>query len=267
MRTDWTDLPEELRSGIEANTGPVHLVDPAPKGNHADIACTLFTGAGRVFMKAARKLQDRDGPEVMSLRREAAVNPVISEFAPGLRWQAEAGGWLALGFDHVDGRPADFSAGSPDMELLAKTVHNIQNAPCPDVPMLSAGRRWQRFIDDPAPLGGGSLLHTDLNEDNFIITTDGRAYVVDWAFVTRGVAWLELALLIPWLLKAGHSPQAADEWVSQFPTWASAPSADLDAFTVAFAEQWRAAAQTREDPWISQYADLAGRWAKYRLER
>ncbi|MFI0452469.1 phosphotransferase [Actinomadura sp. 6N118] len=266
MRTDWTDLPKELRTQIEAHTGSIDRIVPAPTGNHADIASTLETSDGRVFVKAARKLEDRDGPEVMSLRREAAVNPAVCEYAPRLRWQAETEGWLALGFDHVQGRPADFSAGSPDLEILAKTVHALQSAPCPDVPMLSGGKRWQKFADDPAPFEGVTLLHTDLNEDNFLITDQGRAFVIDWAFVTRGAAWLELALLIPWLIKAGHTPQAADEWVSQFTSWGDAPPADLDMFSAAFAEQWRTASQVRDDAWITRHADLTARWAAYRLK-
>ncbi|WP_067453402.1 phosphotransferase family protein [Actinomadura macra] len=265
MRTDWTDLPEALRSEIEAKTGPIERIVPAAQGNHADIAATLFTSGGPVFIKAARKLEDRDGPEVMSLRREASVNPAVSEFAPRLQWQAETGGWLALGFDHAQGRPADFAPGSPDLEVLAKTINTIQNTPCPDAVRLLVERRWQRFADDVTPLAGSALLHTDLNEDNFIITPDGRAYVVDWAFVSRGTAWLELALLIPWLLKAGHSPQEADAWVRQFPSWGAAPASDIDLFTAAFAEQWRTASQTRADSWVRLHAQLTGRWAGYRL--
>ncbi|GAA0244174.1 hypothetical protein GCM10009527_046110 [Actinomadura nitritigenes] len=267
MRTDWTDLPEDLRNQIAAKTGPIDRIEPAPTGNHADIASTLHTAAGRVFVKAARKLDDQDGPEVTSLRREAAVNPAVPEFAPRLRWQIESGEWLALGFEHVQGRPADFSAGSPDLETLAKTIHAVHQAPCPDAAM-AAERRWQRYVDDPAPLAaGGVLLHTDLNQDNFIITRDGSAYVVDWAFVTRGAPWLELVLLIPWLLKAGHHPQAAEEWAAQFPTWTEAEATDIDTFTAAFARQWRTASQRRQDAWIVRHADLTGRWADYRLKR
>ncbi|NEA29674.1 phosphotransferase [Actinomadura bangladeshensis] len=265
MRTAWTDLPGDLRTQIEAGTGPISRIEPAPTGNHADIAATLHTADGPVFVKAARKLADRDGPEVMSLRREACVNPVVSEFAPRLRWQAEAGEWLALGFDHIQGRPADFAPGSPDLEMLAKTIHAIQNAACPHTLRLLSERRWQRYADDVTPLAGSTLLHTDLNEDNFIITPDGRAYLVDWAFVSRGTAWLELALLIPWLLKAGHSPQAAEQWVSQFPSWTQAPPADIDMFTAAFAQQWRTTSRQRDDSWVRQHAELTCRWATYRL--
>ncbi|MFV2173048.1 hypothetical protein ACFHW2_24815 [Actinomadura sp. LOL_016] len=267
MRTDWTDLPEGLRREIEAETGTIDRVEPAAEGNHADIASTLHTVDGRVFVKVARKLVDGDGPEVMSLRREASVNPAVYEFAPRLRWQVESGEWLALGFEHVEGRPADFSPGSPDLEVLAKTVHAIQDTRCPDAVRMSAERRWQRYADDVTPLAGDALLHTDLNEENIVISPDGRAHVVDWAFVTRGAAWLEPALLMPWLLKAGHDPEAADTWASQFPAWSQAPAADVDMFTAAFAEQWRTAAGKRHDAWVRLHAELTGRWAAHRLRQ
>ncbi|GAA2613809.1 phosphotransferase [Actinomadura fulvescens] len=266
MRTDWSDLPEELRKQIQAQTGPISGIVPAATGNHADIAATLLTSHGRVFVKAARKLADRDGPEVMSLRREAAINPAVAEFAPGLRWTAEAGGWLALGFDYVQGRRADFTPGSPDLEILAKTIHAIHNTPCPDVAMLSAERRWHKYTDNPAMFAGNALIHTDLNEDNLIITGDGRAFVVDWAFVTRGAPWLEQMMLIPWLIGANHTPHQADEWISQFPAWTNAQPAAVDAFTAGFAAQWRNAAQARPEEWITRHADLTSQWAAYRLK-
>ncbi|MFD0902228.1 hypothetical protein [Actinomadura sediminis] len=85
--------------------------------------------------------------------------------------------------------------------------------------------------------------------------------------MSRGTAWLELALLVPWLLKAGHEPRDADEWVSRFPSWSQAPAADIDVFSAAFAEQWRAAAERRDDAWVRLHAELTGRWAAYRLKK
>ncbi|GAA4081718.1 hypothetical protein [Actinomadura miaoliensis] len=267
MRSDWTDLPEQLRHQIEAGTGPITRVVPAPAGNHADIAAMVRTAKGRMFVKAARKLADRDGPEVMSLRREAAVNPHVTEFAPRLLWQAEAGGWLALGFEHVDGRPADFSPGSSDLEILAKTVHALQATPCPDVVRMRVERRWSSVAEDVSPMAGNALLHADLNEDNFLIASGGRAHLVDWAFVSRGAAWVELGLLIPWLLKAGHTPAGAADWIAQFPSWGDAEPADIDLFSEVFAEKWRISAQSNTAEWVALHARLARRWADYRLGR
>ncbi|MFF5265401.1 phosphotransferase [Actinomadura viridis] len=264
MRSDWTDLPEQLRAEIEARTGPITGIDPAPTGNHADIASTLHTPGGRIFVKAARKLPDKDGPEVMSLRREATVNPHVGEFAPRLLWTTEDGGWLALAFEHVDGRHADFTPGSPDLEILAKTVQALQATPCPDVVRMLVERRWQSVADDVSPMAGDALLHTDLNDNNLLITPDGRAYVVDWAFTGRGAAWVELGLLIPWLLKAGHSTAEAEHWVAQFPAWSTAAPAHIDLFSRAFAEKWRQHAERDAADWVTLHASLTRGWAEHR---
>ncbi|GAA0589091.1 phosphotransferase family protein [Actinomadura livida] len=267
MRSDWTDLPDELRAAIEAKTGPISSIEPALTGNHADIASTLHSPVGLTFVKAARKLVDRDGPEVMSLRREAAVNPYVSEFAPRLRWQAEVGEWVALGFQHVTGRRADFAPGSPDLAALAETIRAIQKTPCPDVVRMTVERRWQSIAEDVSPMAGPVLLHTDLNQDNLIITPEGRAYVVDWAFVSRGQAWVELGLLIPWLLKAGHDPREADEWVAQFDSWAGEEPSHIDLFSKVFAEKWRSHSETSSAAWVGEHAALTEQWANYRLGR
>ncbi|QKW37653.1 phosphotransferase [Actinomadura sp. NAK00032] len=201
----------------------------------------------------------------MSLRREAAVNPYVAQFAPRLRFQAEVGDWIVLGFEHVGGRRADFAPGSPDLAVLAKTIPAIQSTPCPDVVRMVVERRWRSVAEDVSPMAGSALLHTDLNEDNLIITPDGRVCVVDWAFVSRGRAWVELGLLIPWLLKAGHSPREADEWVSQFASWGEADGSHIDLFSRVLAEKWRANSKTHSADWVTEHATLTKQWAAYRL--
>ncbi|REE96956.1 phosphotransferase [Thermomonospora umbrina] len=264
MRTAWTDLPEELREGITAHTGRVRAIEPAATGNHADVASTLHTTDGSVFVKAARKAGERDGPEVRSLRWEAAVNPHAREFAPRLLWQVEAGGWLALGFEYVEGRHADYAPGSPDLEVLAKTIEAFQALSCPDLVNRRVERRWEPVTDDVTPMAGNALLHTDLNPANVLIAADGRAYIVDWAFVSRGAPWVEPAILIKWLIRGGHSPRQAEQWVSRFPSWAEVPSAVLDAFAAAHAELWRRRSSDNPAPWAAELAALTRRWADHR---
>lgn len=266
MRSDWTALQPEVLGAIKAHTGPIHQVVPAPAGNHADVAATVHAAAGRVFVKAARKLsEETDGPEVRSLRNEARIVPHVAEFAPRLHWTVEAGGWLVLGFEHVDGRHADYTPGSPDLEILAKTVHALQGARCPDVVRMSVERRWATVAEDVSPMAGGALLHTDVNPENLLITPDGRAVLVDWAHASRGAAWVELGLLIPWLLKAGHAPVEVGNWLSQFPSWAAADATHIDLFSEVFAERWRLRAEDSGCPaWVALHADLTRRWAEYR---
>ncbi|WP_160573760.1 phosphotransferase [Actinomadura physcomitrii] len=131
----------------------------------------------------------------------------------------EAGGWLVLAFEHVQARHADCTPGSRDLDVLAKIIDSLQTHPLPDVlERKRVERRWES-ICYMSPLAGDTLLHADLNPANVLLRDDNTAHVVDWTFTGRGAAFLEMALLIPWLLKAGHTPAEAEHWTSRFAAW------------------------------------------------
>ncbi|MGP4030341.1 phosphotransferase family protein [Actinomadura sp. 3N407] len=265
MRSDWSDLPPEVLDAVKAHTGPIYRVEPAPAGNHADITATVHTMDGRLFVKAARKTApDTDGPEVRSLRWEAAINPHVTEYAPRLHWTVEAGGWLILAFEHVQARHADYTPGSPDLDALTKIIHSLQAHPLPDVlERKRVERRWET-MGDMSALAGNTLLHADLNPANILLGDDGNAYVVDWTFAGRGTAFLEMALLIPWLLKAGHTPVEAERWTSQFPAWTSADPSTIDLFAHVFAAKWQTNLVANSETWALEHAAAARRWVSHR---
>jgi len=264
MRSDWSDLPPEVLAEVEARTGAIHAVEPAPAGNHADIAATVHA-AGRLFIKAARKsAPDEDGAEVRSLRWEAAINPHVTEYAPGLHWTLETGGWLVLAFEHVQARHADYTPGSPDLEVLAKIIDGLQERPLPPVlERKRVERRWEA-MGDVSALAGDTLLHADLNPANVLLGDNGSVFVVDWTFAGRGAAFLEMALLIPWLLKAGHSPAEAERWAARFPAWAAAEPMRIDLFARVFADKWQVNLATNTADWAVEHAASARQWATYR---
>lgn len=109
-----------------------------------------------------------------------------------------------------------------------------------------------------------TLLHCDLNPANLLIADDGTVRVVDWAFVARGPGFIELARLIPWLLKAGHGPAQAEEWVTRFPSWTATDPAHIDVYARAFAGRWRANIETNRARWALEHAEAAQRWADHR---
>lgn len=130
---------------------------------------------------------------------------------------------------------------------------------------LRVERRWATLADDVSAMAGQTLLHTDVNPENLLITPDGRAVLVDWAFASRGAPWMELSLLIPWLLKAGHTPAEADAWLAQFPSWAAADPDHIDLFSELFAQGWGLRVRAPDRPaWIALHADVTRRWAEHR---
>lgn len=266
-RSDWNDLPAAIRDAIERRTGSITGVRSAPGGNHADLAAALGTAGGTVFVKAARKLADRDGPEVRSLRREAVIAPHMTRFVPGLAWETETEGWLALGFIYVPGRAATFVPGSPDLDVLAHVVHVLQATPCPDVVYLRVEQRWAPFADDVSAMAGDALVHTDLNPDNLIIGDDGNVCVVDWALASRGAAWIEAGQLMPWLILAGHSPRQADAWAAQIPSWRHADPDAVNLYSRLAVTFWRRRAAARPAPWMAPYLAAWEGWTAYRTAR
>jgi hypothetical protein len=264
-RCDWSDLPADVREAVQEHTGVVSRAVPAKTGEHSDIAAALHTPSGRVFVKGARTCTE--GPDLWSLRREALINPHVTQYAPRLLWEVEAGGWLMLGFEYVEARHADYTPGSADLPVLAKIVDAFQSMPCPDVVTRRVETHWADFTDDVSPMAGTSMLHMDLNPANLLFTSDDRVYVIDWGFARRGAAWVELATLIQWLTINGHSPQQAEEWVGQFPAWRAVVPAVLDLFADANAARWRSL--TADDPpsWAVTLAEHTQSWAEYRQPR
>lgn len=258
-RCDWSDLPAEVRARVQVCAGVVRNVEPAATGEHSDIASTLHTSRGRVFVKGARI----DGPDARWLRREATINAHVRQYAPRLVWEIEAGGWLLLGFQHVQGRHADFSPGSADLVHLAKVLETCQSMPCPEPVNRRVERRWSNYTDDVSPMSGEAMLHTDINPGNLLVT-DERVYVIDWGWASVGAAWVELALLVQWLIGAGHTPRQAEQWLSAFQSWNQADPAALDMFATANADRWRNLTTEDSPAWARRLAELTRQWANYR---
>jgi len=87
-----------------------------------------------------------------------------------------------LAFTNIPGaRHADYSPGSADLPAVVQVINRLQEIPCPDLPVKRAEQRWGAYVND-ADLGlltGPTLLHTDFNPLNVLMTADG-AWVIDW---------------------------------------------------------------------------------------
>ncbi|MEU8239405.1 phosphotransferase [Actinoplanes missouriensis] len=256
MRIDWTALPEAVTTEIADRVGGTH-VTPATTGDHAEIAATVTGTNCRVFVKAAST-----DFGVRSLRFELRVSEAISgPLSPAVLWHFEADDWLVVGYEHCEGPHADLSPGSPDLGLLGEALTVLGETPAPDVPLFSPKARLG--FEHPT-MGGDTLVHTDLGPANLIVTQRGLR-IVDWAMATKAAPWVELAMLTPWLISAGHTPEQADGWLARHRAWRSADPEVLDYFAMKNAEKWASKSAGSTAAWVHDLAAWTSKWSAYRL--
>jgi Ser/Thr protein kinase RdoA (MazF antagonist) len=133
-----------------------------------------------------------------------------------------------------------------------------------DIEIKDAMDRWADYAP-PGPLhhfGGNTLLHTDFAPDNVLIVGD-RARLIDWAWPTRGAAWIDPGALALRLMDAGHPTEAAVAFASRFPSWQNAEPEALAAFGSATATLWREIAEEDGTPWKRGMAERAASLARF----
>ncbi|AXK34481.1 aminoglycoside phosphotransferase [Streptomyces armeniacus] len=263
MRTDFEDLPAPVLAAVEARTGPILKAEPVSQGFNSEIGAHVSTESGTCFVKGLRA----DHKRVWTQRREAEVNPFLRGIAPALLWRIEEAGWDLLAFESLEGRHADYSPDSPDLPKAAELLRCLGEIGCPDIELRRAEQRMGRYVNHASDLdhfAGQSLLHTDLNNANVLVDAT-TAYLVDWAWATRGAAWLDAGYWVVWLIAAGgHEPAEAEQWAAEVPAWRSAPAAGVTAFAQATANLWEEIAGEDWDPWTARMVNGSRRWAEYR---
>jgi len=251
-------VPSEVRAVIESHTGPVTAAHTASAGLNSEIAVILETDGGRVFVKGRPA-----GRPAVTQRREAAINPYVRHLAPRLLWQANTCGWDLLGFEQVSGRHANYAPGSGHLAVVVTVLCELGTLRCPDQPEIKhAEQRWSAHLDDPDAaelFAGDTLLHTDFNPLNLLIHRD-TARVIDWAWPTRGAAFIDPACWIVRLIAAGHTPHSAQAWARRCPAYATAPANAIALFALASSRMWQEIAQHDPAPWKRHMATAARTW-------
>jgi hypothetical protein len=262
--TDWEQLEEPVRLAIEARTGRVHAARTASAGLNSQLATVLDTDAGTVFVKGLRV----DHPGVVRQGREAMINPFVRTVAPRLLWHDQAAGWDLLAFEHIEGvRHADYRPGSPDLPRVINAMHRLAAIGCPDLPVKQARQRWAAYVNREADLellDGDALLHTDFNPMNVLLGAD-RAWIIDWAWPTRGAAFIDAACFLIRAMAAAHSASQAETLAAKCPGWQQAPSAAIDVFALASTRLYDEIARSDPQPFKQRLAAAAHEWACHRL--
>lgn len=264
MRTDFADLPASVRAEVEEHTGTVRKARTADAGINGAVAAFLDTEDGPVFLKGTRDHY----PEAGGQAREAAVNPYIRGIGPRMLWREKTGGWDLAAFEVIEGaHHANYAPDSPDLPKLAVTLGALAELPCPPVPILGASRRWAPYVDDMRDqrlLSGHYLLHTDPNPTN-VLVTDDRAWLVDWAWATRGAGFIDLGCLLPRLIDAGHSPDEAEAWAEKQPVWQEADPDHITLFAKAVYRMWQDFADRNPaQSWRWPMVQAAATWSAHR---
>ncbi|MFE4371785.1 phosphotransferase [Streptomyces sp. NPDC056835] len=244
-RVPWDDLPAGLRAAIEDKTGAVTASTSVTQGLNCTTAQVITTrGNGPLFLKGVR---DTDLDGAAALRWEEHLNDTVGGISPTIRHAVRVGGWYCLLFVYVDGRNADLSPGSKDLDAVAFTIGRMHRLRTPDICIPPLADRFTGYLmpgEAEALAGGTHLLHTDTNPHNIMISS-GTAYIVDWAMPAVGPEWVDAAYTAVRLMEYGHAPASALAWLRRIPSWRSADPKAVEALVSATCRRWSAVVGAR----------------------
>jgi aminoglycoside phosphotransferase (APT) family kinase protein len=285
-RLEWHFLPPHIRTAVEERLGvPVIEAVNQPAGFTPGVACVLTGSDGRrVFVKAAAGVAQRAFAQAyLAEARILAALPVRVP-APALLWTIEDD-WVVLGIEYVEGRspqrpwsPSDLDrcldalealdlgwAGAPDGLMLRPIAEEFAGFPA----AWDAVRRDEPGLahhDEAAELaarmasvvGGTTLVHTDLRDDNLLIGPDGHVWLCDWNWPALGAAWIDtVCLLIP----AHGDGIDADAVLAERRLTRDVPAEDIDSFLALVAGYYfaqSAQAVPSSSPWLRAHQSWMG---------
>lgn len=223
-RLEWPFLPPNLRAYIERKCGST-VVEAISQtsGFTPGFASVLVCEDGtRHFVKAASVKAQRAFADAYreEARKLIALPPGIS--CPRLLWHLDDD-WVVLGIEYVEARAphrpwtvSDLDAALDALEVAADRLtpppagldlDTAEDDLADLVPMWEhvLATRDLPHLEEAAALaagfadvvGGNTLVHTDIRDDNLLIDTAGTAWICDWNWPVVGAAWFDtLALLI-----------------------------------------------------------------------
>lgn len=269
-RISWENLPDDLKAAIEKRTGRILDARTATAGQNSPVAATVTSDHGRTFVKGMPCGESRSASQA----REIAVAPLVCDLSPHLRWHFEEAGWIVLGYQHVEGRHADYRPGSSDPDALLPLLKALGEIEVTTGlrPFKRAEDRWKSHVDDSEELeifSGTTLQHTDWIPHNVLISPD-RPYLIDWAWPTLGASWMDPAYFLIRLMASGYSAEEAERFAAQVPAFAKAEPAHLDVFAHVNARMWdeiETQSAGHISSWMRGVVAASRDWAKYRSAR
>jgi aminoglycoside phosphotransferase (APT) family kinase protein len=224
-RLEWTHLPPTVRAAIEDRCGsPVTSATSQNSGFTPGFASVLVCEDGsRHFVKAAStKAQRMFANAYREEVRKLAALPDAAP-APRLGWSLDVDDWFVLSTEYVEARAPRRPWREKELRLcvdmLTEAVPVLTPPPAelalphaaeelaewpaswdhlrdarPDLPHLEEAAGLASRYAEVVP--GQTVVHTDVRDDNLLLTTDGRALLCDWNWPMVGAAWLDSLFLL-----------------------------------------------------------------------
>jgi hypothetical protein len=223
QRLEWGHLPPAVRSEIEDRCGSPVVEAVSQGGGFTPGFASVLTCAdgSRHFVKAASTVAQRIF--AASYREEARKLQALPDEvpAPRLLWTMD-GDWMVLGLEYVEARAPHRPWRAAELDRCLDALEEVADrlTPIPDGltldPMEVELADWPAFwdevratrdlahYDEAAALaasyaevvGGETLVHTDVRDDNVLLTADGRALFCDWNWPVVGASWLDSVMLL-----------------------------------------------------------------------
>jgi hypothetical protein len=177
----------------------------------------------RHFVKAAStKAQRMFADAYREEARKLALLPPAAP-APRLLWTAEVEDWFVLSTAYVEARAPRRPWREAELRLCLDTLTaaaGVLTPPPPGMELPSASEEfasWPAFWDhlrETRPelphleeaaglatryveaMAGETVVHTDVRDDNILLTSEGRALLCDWNWPFAGAAWLDSLFLL-----------------------------------------------------------------------
>ena len=251
---EWAHLPPSVRGEIEQRCGaPVTSATSQNGGFTPGFASVLECEDGsRHFVKAAstraqRMFADAYREEARKLAALPAEAP-----APRLLWSLDVDDWFVLSTEYVEARPPRRPWRDDELRLCLDTLTAAAPVLTPPPAGLELPPASEEFAAWPAfwdhlresrpdlahleeaaalaaryveAMAGETVVHTDVRDDNLLLTTDGRALLCDWNWPFVGAAWLDSLFLLIGPRGDGLDVSAV---IAAHPLLSAVPAEDID---------------------------------------
>ncbi len=251
----WAKVPAAVKAWAAAlGGGEPSAVRDLRGGFSPGAAARLECPRGAVFVKAVGEELNPDSPALH--RREGVVSaalPPLPAF-PVLLGVYDAGGWVALAFDAIEGTVPEHPWNGAELDAVIASLERAHDAltPSPAAQLEPAERLYQRLFGGwaelatardtpgldpwcrehlsrlselearwPEAVAGQTLIHGDIRSDNILMGPQGPVFV-DWPHAAVGNPVFDLVAWAPSVVLEG-GPEPDDLLAAHGPSRAADP--------------------------------------------